>query len=405
MTTADGAAPPVGRPRNRKAQIVRAATELFHANGYDRVGIKDVASSVGITGPALYRHFQSKQALLRAVVFDGLDRWAELNAADRARSGPPAQLLESQLEDHAREAVERREFGSLWQRESRHLAKGDQVQAEVIIRDLAESTASRIAASRPGLSTSDAELLGWAVLSVGASLSYHRVSLAGPRLERMTFAAMRQIARTRLPRQTAGRTDARVPQRCPAPTRATRREALLAAAADLFDARGYQPVSMEEIGAAAGVAAPSVYRHFVSKAELLYAILIRGGEVLHMSVSQALAASQHAADALDRVARAYIAMVVEGPALFGVLIREVGSLPDPMRDEVLRVQRRYIAEWVRLLREVRPDLPDAEARVLTYGVFSVVTDTARTPRLHARPNIEAELHAIALRLLRTPSEG
>jgi AcrR family transcriptional regulator len=52
---------------------VEQATALFAREGYDRVTIKQLAAACGITEPALYRHFDSKEAIYVAVL-DGLRR-------------------------------------------------------------------------------------------------------------------------------------------------------------------------------------------------------------------------------------------------------------------------------------------------------------------------------------------
>src|ERR1700735_2433376 len=56
--------------------------------------------------------------------------------------------------------------------------------------------------------------------------------------------------------------------------KAERRSALLHAAADLFAARGFERVSLEDLGAAVGISGPAVYRHFASKQSVLAALLI-----------------------------------------------------------------------------------------------------------------------------------
>ncbi|MER6898583.1 TetR/AcrR family transcriptional regulator, partial [Amycolatopsis sp. NPDC000740] len=61
------------RPRDRKAQLAAVAAELFRARGFHGVGINDIAASAGVTGPALYRHFADKQAILAYVVLAGID--------------------------------------------------------------------------------------------------------------------------------------------------------------------------------------------------------------------------------------------------------------------------------------------------------------------------------------------
>jgi AcrR family transcriptional regulator len=52
------------RPKSRKADILDAAVRLFAVRGYHGVGIDDIGAAVGISGPAVYHHFASKDAVL-----------------------------------------------------------------------------------------------------------------------------------------------------------------------------------------------------------------------------------------------------------------------------------------------------------------------------------------------------
>jgi len=52
----------------RKRQILTEATRLFSRQGYDKVTIKELANACGITEPALYRYYPSKEALYDAVL-------------------------------------------------------------------------------------------------------------------------------------------------------------------------------------------------------------------------------------------------------------------------------------------------------------------------------------------------
>jgi len=53
---------------NRKEQILQFATEAFSRDGYDRVTVKQLADRCDITEPAVYRHFESKDAIYEAVL-------------------------------------------------------------------------------------------------------------------------------------------------------------------------------------------------------------------------------------------------------------------------------------------------------------------------------------------------
>jgi len=63
------------KPRiNRKEQILQFATEAFSRDGYDKVTVKQLADRCGITEPAVYRHFASKDAIYLAVLESLRDR-------------------------------------------------------------------------------------------------------------------------------------------------------------------------------------------------------------------------------------------------------------------------------------------------------------------------------------------
>jgi AcrR family transcriptional regulator len=51
-------------PNSRREQLARAAARLFAERGYHGVTIEEISSAVGISGPGLYKHFSSKDAVL-----------------------------------------------------------------------------------------------------------------------------------------------------------------------------------------------------------------------------------------------------------------------------------------------------------------------------------------------------
>lgn len=62
---------------NTKDRFVGEALRLFAQYGYDSVSVAQIASAVGCTAPALYKHFPSKQALLDAIVERSKAAYAE----------------------------------------------------------------------------------------------------------------------------------------------------------------------------------------------------------------------------------------------------------------------------------------------------------------------------------------
>jgi len=60
---------------DRRQAMLDAAAQLFAERGFARVSLEEVGAAVGVSGPAFYRHFAGKQAVLGALlvgVSDGL---------------------------------------------------------------------------------------------------------------------------------------------------------------------------------------------------------------------------------------------------------------------------------------------------------------------------------------------
>ncbi|MEV4397773.1 helix-turn-helix domain-containing protein [Nonomuraea sp. NPDC049607] len=71
-----------GRRTDTRERIQRVALELFAERGYDKTTLQEVAERLGITRPALYYHFRTKEEILTGVVdhlvvsIDELVAWA-----------------------------------------------------------------------------------------------------------------------------------------------------------------------------------------------------------------------------------------------------------------------------------------------------------------------------------------
>ncbi len=90
--------PPTRRERLRTQtleEIERHAFELVDADGADAVSLAAIAKAMGMSAPALYRYFPSRDALLAGLVtaaYAGLSRALEQAATHAARRAPAARL-------------------------------------------------------------------------------------------------------------------------------------------------------------------------------------------------------------------------------------------------------------------------------------------------------------------------
>lgn len=150
-----------------------------------------------------------------------------------------------------------------------------------------------------------------------------------------------------------------------------RREQILEAATRLIRERGFSGVTMEDIGEAAGVTGPAVYRHFQSKDEVLVSVLAPAVEVLWAAPPTDVEGDALAAlDAfLSRLAR----IAVEQPDVIVLWYHEGRNLPDDERHTMTEQVRRTVDSLARLLRKARPELAAAEARVTVENALVVAT--------------------------------
>lgn len=59
---------------DRQAALLSEAARLFAERGYSGVSLEELGAAVGVSGPAVYRHFANKQALLGAILVSVSER-------------------------------------------------------------------------------------------------------------------------------------------------------------------------------------------------------------------------------------------------------------------------------------------------------------------------------------------
>ena len=102
-----GQAPATDAPVSRRTakaartdSLLNAASRLFADRGFHGVSIEQLAQAVGISGPALYRHFSSKGALLAEVLRDISQRLLDGGMARVSAAASPQDALRSLIDFH-----------------------------------------------------------------------------------------------------------------------------------------------------------------------------------------------------------------------------------------------------------------------------------------------------------------
>jgi AcrR family transcriptional regulator len=154
-----------------------------------------------------------------------------------------------------------------------------------------------------------------------------------------------------------------------------RREEILGAAASLFARRGFHGVSIDDIGAAAGMSGPGIYRHFPSKEAVLSDMLLNISRQLLDEGSRRAVAAPDAPAALDAMLRWHIDFALSRPALITVHSRELANVPEPAQRQIRRLQRLYVEEWVTVLIELFGGVSQARLRAAVHAMFGLLNST------------------------------
>lgn len=157
---------------------------------------------------------------------------------------------------------------------------------------------------------------------------------------------------------------------------APRREQLLGAAAALFSERGFHDVGIDDIGAAAGITGPGVYRHFASKQALLEALCDRAMTSMLEGARRLRREHDDPRAALEALVDLHVEFTVRHRTLVGVWLREQRALSADVRRSLRRRQREYERVWRAAVEPLRPGLSGDEVAVLVSGALALLNSPA-----------------------------
>jgi AcrR family transcriptional regulator len=378
------------RPKDRKATIVDAAAELFAARGFAAVGIDDIGAEVGVTGPAIYRHYAGKDAVLAAVLERAASALAEL-CDDVTASDAPGDAVEQLARGSVRITLDQPALLATYLRERGRLSRDDTRALAAVERRLARAWLAAMRSVRPEVDDVRALVRRQAAVGAVTTGARNHRDVDRPRVDDVLVASVVGIV-TAPVAHDGDAPVAVVPDERQAP--ASKRDEILAAALTLFRARGVSGVGVDEIGASAGISGPTLYHYYDSKAAIVLDAFDRAGERVAADVDEALRGAGSAGDALDRLVRSYVSVAADNVDLIVVTSREGAALPRRERPRLSRRRRVVRDGWTAALRGVRPDLTEAEARLLVRCTFPLVNHAVEAAEGH--DGLEAEVVAVTL---------
>lgn len=182
---AERAAPPRAAPRvrdpDRRERILVAAAELIAGRGYHAVSMAEIGAAAGVVGSAVYRHFDSKAAVLVAL----LDRVMERLLRDTGRivgDTPDRAALDALVRGHVDFAIDERILVQLYQRELLTLPEADRRRLRRVQRRYVEEWVHVLAGLRPELPTARARTLVHAAIGAIQSAVWFSSGLPRPEL-------------------------------------------------------------------------------------------------------------------------------------------------------------------------------------------------------------------------------
>lgn len=173
-----------------------------------------------------------------------------------------------------------------------------------------------------------------------------------------------------------------------------RKAALLDAAATLFAARGYHAVSIEEIGQAAGISGPGVYRHFASKNDLLLTLCANAMDFLLAGAREITARAGAPDKTIADLVALHVDFAVRDRAVLAVYLREQHLLPVNQSAVLRRRQREYERFWSEAIA-AQSELPNSDVEAAVRIVLSMLNGTAYIKAKVPRARLAHLLHQLA----------
>jgi AcrR family transcriptional regulator len=364
------------RPKDRKAQIARASAESFSALGYHAVSMEAIAAKVGISAPALYRHYASKYDLFRGAVLALGQQLVDCTEFVDAEAGiDPAEVLDRLVDALIDVTLANRESGGLYRWQARYLHGEDQSTLGDQLRIVNRRIQLPLKAIRPTLSSSHRWMLSSGLLSVIGSIVDHRVALPPDEIRALLTESASVVLGLQLP-EPQDALDRPASWRI-FETDTGLYEALLQASMVLFSAKGYPETSMTEIASAVGIPVSGIYRYFPGKCDILSTGLRRAADRISGRLSAILTGLTEPHQMLSLLIEAYVATSFANPELAAIYYTERVNLPRVDQELLRGVQRSTIDSWTRLLTSARPTVTPTQARFLVHAAMALVVDVGR----------------------------
>ncbi len=178
---------------NRRQQILATAADLFAERGFHGVSVSDLGAACGISGPALYRHFPSKDAMLAQMLVSISEELLGVGRERAAAADGAHAALVALVRWHIDFALHHKPLIVVQDRDWSSLPPQARERVRALQREYVELWVDRLVEARPGLEPDQGRAMAHATFGLLNSTP-HSAFLPEPRmaqlLERMALGAL-----------------------------------------------------------------------------------------------------------------------------------------------------------------------------------------------------------------------
>ncbi|GAB2521719.1 TetR/AcrR family transcriptional regulator [Paramicrobacterium agarici] len=181
----------------RRRSLLDAAAALFSQHGFNGVSMEDLGTAVGVSGPAVYRHFPSKQAVLAELLIGVSTALFEGGTAETERAPEGDLALRALIEFHVDFAIRNTDVIRVHDRDRSALLPDDAHSVRLLQRRYVELWVNLLKRLTPDADVTELRVRAHAAFGLMNSTPYtvrRRGTASADRLrallERMSYAAL-----------------------------------------------------------------------------------------------------------------------------------------------------------------------------------------------------------------------
>jgi len=353
------------RRKNTKTAIVEVAANLFRRRGFHETSMGDIAAAVGVSQPAVYLYFRSKQDLLREVI--GRDQNEFIRNLRREtdsvngweKSLKTAVAIHTRLalgtDDPPRPRISREQLAQwLLPRDVGAVRHGEQrchdQYAQILIGGNAAGTFQV-----KQLPTTVSAI--WNMCEYSSRWFRTKGALVGKQLGQLHGQLALRMARGHTSRSSVVPTLDR-PSSHNRSVHLGAKQRILFSAGRLFSERGFKGASLAQIGQDVGISSPGLYWYFDSKQDLLFEFLLSSAADFTAEVKACVETASHPRDRLCLLAYMHTRIRLERQLLTGVYDAAVysgsqlaGAIKGPKRRQIQAIYKEYFRFAERIVED------------------------------------------------------